>query len=104
MTTPSTDRSAIAQIIKAVKAAGWVLDHVDDGEDGIPAYDTAQIALNAITAVDTAYLYVHEKAGGPGGTKGWIYFVLGNEPFEVAADYTLNLESAIGPLMEGWDE
>jgi len=109
MTAPSTDRAAIAAIIKAVKAAGWTLDYVDNGEDNVPTYDTAQIALNAVFEVDEALLHVTRgsaddaERGGEPPERGYVYLVLGNEPFEVAADYTVNLEQAIGPLMEGWN-
>ena len=99
MTAPSSDRAAVRQIIRAIRASGWVLVSVYDGEDRIPVANETE-ALDAIFAVDEATLTVAE--GTPTGPSGWVYFVLGNDPEEVAADYTINLEHAIGPLTEGW--
>lgn len=99
MTAPSTDRAAVIAIIRAVKAAGWVLDYVYDSEDNVAVENREDMALDAIFAVDEAFLHVNRT----GGLTGWVYFVLGNEPFEVAADYTINLEPALGPLYERWD-
>lgn len=103
MTAPSTDRAAVTAIIRAVKAAGWILDYVDDGEDNIAVASETE-ALDAIFAVDEAWLHVEVRPPYDGPPRvGYVYFVLGNEPFEVAADYTINLEPALGPLFERWD-
>lgn len=100
MPAPTSDRAAIRQIIRALKAAGYTLRAVNDGEELIPV-STESGALAAIMAVDEATLIINlpDDAG-----RGWIYFVLGNEPFEVAADYTLNLSPVLDPLTEGWEE
>ena len=104
MTAPSTDRAAVRQIIRALKGAGWVLARVYDGE-GHPAVASETEALNAIFAVDEAYLHVVKGYDDlrQDHARGWVRFVLGNEPFEVAADYTVNLEPALGPLFERWE-
>lgn len=98
MSTPKDDKAAIRAIIRAVRAAGWHLDHVNDGEEEI-AVATEEAALDAITAVDEARLYVRKQ-----GRRGWVLFVMGNEPYEVAADYTVGLTDAIDPLTDSWDD
>lgn len=70
MTAPQTDESAIRQTIRALVAAGYSLLHVDDGEESIRV-STESAALEAITAVDEAHLFVTH---GP-TVSGWVYFV-----------------------------
>lgn len=104
MSAPSTDRAAVAQIIKALQAAGWVLDHVYDGEDKIPTRKVEE-TIHAIFAVDDAYLHVKRAdSAHMKNETGWVRFVLGNEPFEVASDYTMNLEDALKATFDAWDE
>jgi hypothetical protein len=103
MSTPSSDRSAIRQIIRALTDADWTLDRIDNGEEVIdltdPNIDEPETeAVEQITAVDSAHLFV----AGLGGAEGYVWFVLGNEPFEVAADCTVNLEPALNPLTDSW--
>ena len=98
MSTPESDGAAIRQIIRALKVAGWWAEaHVEDGGDTFPV-KTEQEAINGITAVDMAWLHVQHNDG----RTAYVFFVMGNEPFEVANDYTVNLEDAIGPLMQSW--
>jgi len=99
MSTPSSDTAAIRQIIRALRAKGYVLIAVWDGEERVPV-TTETEAIEAITAVDDATLTVAE--GTPTGPKGWVLFVMGNDPEEVAADYTINLSHVLDPLTESW--
>lgn len=100
MSTPKTDEAAIRAIIRALRAADYTLDVVHDGEEEI-SVSTEPEALDAIMAVDCARLYVKRAADG-GQTVGWVFFVLGNDPEEVACDYTVNLGEVIDPLTESW--
>ena len=97
MSTPTTDRGAIEQIIRALRAAGWELDSVDDGDGELQKVATEPAAIEAIMAVDCAHLYVRRA-----GIVGWVFFVLGNDPEEVANDYTVTLSDAIDPLTDTW--
>ena len=96
MSAPKTDEAAIRAIIRALRAAGWELDSVNDGEELIETR-TESDAIEAITAVDQANLYVVKT-----GRTGRVFFVLGNDPKEVACDYTTNLSDAIEPLTDTW--
>lgn len=98
MTAPESDSAAIRQIIRALLAAGYTLDGVHDGEEVVPVTNEKE-AVEAITAVDVARLYLNDPKGGP---LSHILFVLGNEPEEVAADYTVDLEPVLGPLTRSW--
>lgn len=101
MSAPSSDKAAIRQTIRALRSKGYVLDRVFDGEDDIPVADETE-AIAAITAVDDAYLWVAE--GTPTGPKGWVRFVMGNEPEEVICDHTIGLSPVLDPLTDGWNE
>jgi hypothetical protein len=107
MSAPTTDRAAISQIIDALTGAGWVLDTVYDGEDNDPVLNKSE-ALALIMDLDEAVLHVKKRLGREveqgALIHGWVRFVLGNEPFEVAADYTVNLEDALGPLFDRWED
>ena len=98
MSTPSTDRAAATQIIDAVVAAGWNLLHVNDGEEVIKV-KTRNEALEAVFAVDMAHVFFQNARTF---NVGWIWFVLGNDPEEVAADYTVNRSDAIDPITDKW--
>lgn len=97
MSTPKTDSAAIRQIIRAVRKADWTLVRVNDGEDILSVSNEKQ-ALDAITAVDAAWLILKS----PNGARGQILFVLGNDPEEVAADWSVNLSPVLDPLTESW--
>ena len=95
MAAPSSDTAGIRQAIRALKADGWALAFVLDGEDDIPVTAETE-AIEAITAVDDAYLHVRK-----GEARGWVRFVMGNDPDEVICDYTTNLK-VIDTLTDGW--
>lgn len=99
MTAPTSDAAGIRQVIRALVAAGWTLSYVNDGEERVQVRGVFE-ALAAITDVDFAHLFVDSADG----THGFVCFVLGNDPEEVAADWTANLEPVLGPLTQGWWE
>lgn len=86
--TAKNDIMGIRRVIRTLKRAGWNLDSVYDGEENIPVR-TEAAAIEAITAVDEAWLYVNRSS-----ERGWCFFVLGNggeDPVEVLNDFTVNL-------------
>lgn len=105
MNTPKTDRQAILLTLTALQEAGYRLTRVFDGEEWVDAHDSARAALDAITAVDEAWLRVWRPGTGSNPARqGWVYFVLGNAPWEVICDHTTNLSHALDPLMDTWEE
>jgi len=94
---PSNDREAITLIINGIVAGGLTLRDVEDGEEVIPVSTTAE-AVEAITAVDIATLNVLH----PNGSRTFVWFVQGNEPEEVAADYGVSLSPFIDPITDSW--
>lgn len=102
MGAPTSDRGGIQQSIRALRDGGWDLDYVNDGEEEI-LVDTEPAAIDAVMAVDQAWLHVKRReANGVVHAEGYVFFVLGNDPDEVICDYTVNLEDVVGPLVDGW--
>lgn len=97
MGAPSSDSAGIRQTIRALRAAGYTLANVQDGEENIPVSNEAE-AMDAIMAVDDAFLVVNITPE----RQGWVRFVLGNAPEEVICDHTVNLSSVIEPLTDSW--
>jgi hypothetical protein len=93
MSAPSSDRAAIRQVIRALRGANHTLTRVWDGEEFVPVSNERD-AVEAIMATDESTLYVGNE---------WVMFILGNEPFEVAADYSMGLENVIEPLFDRWE-
>ncbi len=94
MSAPTTDRGGIQQTIRTLRADGWTLSHVYDGER-VPVSNETE-AIDAVTAVDDSWLHVRK-----GTEKGAVRFVLGNDPEEVVCDYTVNL-TCLDTLTESW--
>lgn len=99
MSKPATDREAVEQIIDGLLAVGVRLESVYDQEAEVSTI-TKEAALEAIFAVDMATLYVRVPETG---LVSFVFFVLGNDPEEVAADYGVRLSEYIEPITEGWD-
>lgn len=98
MSAPTSDEDGIRQAVRALQEGGWVLLHVYDGEDDVPVTNEAEV-VEAVTAVEDAYLWVAE--GTPTGHRGWVRFVLGNDPDEVICDHTINL-APLDRLTDHW--
>lgn len=96
---PKSDEDAARQIIDALLAAGYVLDHVDDGGDEVKVRTTDD-AWEAIDAVEDATLYV--KTGRDAVALLHVRFVLGNSPDEVVCDHAVRLSPVIDPVCHKW--
>ena len=97
MATPSTDSAAIRQILGGLLNEGYTLSHVWDGDEEIVVKNVNE-AVEAVMSGDMAHVYVKT----PAGEYGWVWFVLGDSPEEVAADYTTNLDPALGEITSPW--
>ena len=98
---PSNDQEAIFLILKGLTDKGYVLTEVADdtwNPDERVTAETVDEAVEAVTAVDEAVVYL----GTPAGEGGWIFFVLGNDPEEVACNYTTNLDPDLSNITDPW--
>ena len=95
---PTTDSAGIRRVIRALVADGWTLDRVEYGEWEPEYVSTEAEALTILDDLDDGFLLVTK-----GDESGWVRFVMGNEPYEVAADWTVNLK-AVYAEVDSWDE
>lgn len=101
MKGPGSDSQAIRLILDGLVSAGCSVVEVADDTwnmgDRTQA-KTASEAADLVCGVDEAYVFLQVPDGG----YAWVFFVLGNEPREVASDYTVNLSPFIDPITEPW--
>jgi hypothetical protein len=89
------ERRIIRRYLKALVDTGYEIA-VDYEQEDLTWHRDVQLGLEEVTAVDIATVYCREP--GAKTTKGWLYFVQGNEPGEVLNDYTTNLEEVLAPV------
>ena len=97
MSAPSTESAAIRRLIRVCLADGWGLTIVHYDVDDEVFVTSEREAVDAILAVDEAYLILTREQ-----ERGWIRFVMGNAPDEVACDYTLNLTAVDRETSSWW--
>lgn len=87
------ERLIAKRTIEALLASGATLS-VDYGDEyGLERSRDVEAILEAMFAVDEAYLVVC----APG--RGWVRFIYGNDGPDVINDYTTNLEEVLKPVM-----
>jgi hypothetical protein len=95
-------RPEIRSLLTTLKKHGFVPHIVNNGEE-IVRRDNVSLSefVEEIVAVDEAHLYVKNKDN----KKFFIYIVLGNEPGEIAADYSAHdpLDNAISEHYNRWE-
>lgn len=91
------------QIIRAALESLVAAGHrvaVWNGEDWSagPSRDV-EMLLGSLRATDVDVLHLmHDQEREPSGS--WVLLVYGNEPFEVMADWTLDLDELLKPAVE----
>lgn len=87
------EREIATKVVDVLLAAGFQIQ-VDNGDDEPPAYSTNREGILAdMFLTDEEHLYV---GNFDADVYGWVYFVYGNDGWDVMSDYTTNLESFIG--------
>ena len=98
---PSNDFEAVTIILNRMLAAGFTPVEVADDSwntnERTPV-STPTEALEMVMAVDDAYVFFSTPDGG----RGYIWFVLGNDPEEVVCDYTINLDPTLASIIDPW--
>lgn len=98
---PQSDREAISLIIDGLIERGVIPRGAVDGEGDFEEFTTTEAAVDWITSCDDGRLDVTIPDTM---TDTWVYFVLGNDPEEVAADYGVSLGEYIDPIIDPWWE
>lgn len=94
---PSNDREAITLILEGLSEKNIKPVRVWDGDE-MTVVSTVEEAVEAVTAVDEASVHVAMASG----EESFIWFVLGNDPEEVACDYGVSLAEFIEPITDPW--
>lgn len=100
---PSNDREAISLIIDGLIERGVKPAYCRDGENEDIPYTDKESALDWLTSCDESVLFVELPPGAERETS-FVYFVLGNEPEEVASDYGVALSPYLDPIVDPWWE
>lgn len=74
----------IRDLLKTVTDAGFVLKYVDNG-DGKEIAEDIDTATKLINATDESHVFIQ----WPDGKVRYLWVVLGNEPYEMVADYSM---------------
>lgn len=94
------ERDIVLKTLVTLLAAGYSLewDYINDENDGDekPLNDFTLLKAQAM-ACDDEHLYVYSPKGH---RVGWVYFVYGNDGWDVINDHTLSLEEVLAPVNE----
>lgn len=107
---PSNDKEAITLILQGMTSMGYTVTSVQqdirDKYDQILVSEPEQAAALVCECDEgLVYLNLPNSDTADDGSEGWdgyIYFVLGNEPEEVACDYTTNLDPDLDNIISPW--
>jgi hypothetical protein len=95
---PSNDREAITLILEGLVNAGHTITAVIDdtwNKDEKTYTSDVTEAVSLCTGVDEAFVLLDNESQ-------WIYFVLGNDPEEVASNYTVGLDPDLSNIVDPW--
>ena len=92
------EKEIYTKVIDVLLAAGFALSVYNSGGENneyeIERSQDREAILAAMYLTDEDRLYVHEA--GQEKPHAWVYFVYGNDGWDVINDYTVNLEKHIG--------
>ncbi len=82
--------------IKIMLDAGFALTVDDGGDYPIKMSREADETFSAMMSVDDEHLLILDATSGR--TLGWVYFVYGNDGFDVISDHTSCLTKRLSPI------
>ena len=87
------ERMIARRVLLDMKAAGYLMN-IDNGADGdyslLKPTNDVKALLGAMFQTDEERLYVFKE--GQNRPFGWVFFVYGNDGWDVVCDYTLSLD------------
>jgi hypothetical protein len=98
----AVERSIVKEVIKAALAAGYLLTVNDGEEDTLIASDKSSAIVSAMFTTDEDRLWFVDKTTR--NKIGWVYFIYGNDGYDVINDYTTNLEEVLASANHLADE
>lgn len=97
---PKSDREAVTLIVEGLSQQGLMPEKVYNGDEYVEV-STVEEAIEEIMAVDGATLWV-DLGKGHAPRYSFLFFVLGNEPYEVLADYGVTMSQFVDPICDPW--
>jgi len=85
------DRLIVRHVVESLAKAGYSFSIPEDSGNELELTGNVPKTLQALAGVDDERLYVSIGAK----PCGWVYFVFGNDGFNVVSDYTTNLETVL---------
>lgn len=79
--------------VEALLEQGFKIEIDNGGDEPERSIQTVDAILGTMFATDEDRLLVSKD-----GIRGWIYFVYGNDGYDVISDYTTNLEFLLAPI------
>lgn len=101
------ERRIATAAAKGLIAAGYKIAVYDGEEIAQPKTDDVRAIIGAMFSTDEDRFFVYRRAtGAEAGWEriGWVWFVYGNDGWDVIADNTSNLEDALQSASELADE
>ncbi len=96
------DRLTAWNLMRHLEAAGWIAHSVNDGEETtrLTSGERAREAMELMFSVDEAWVHFSN-----GKAKHYVYFVMGNDGWDIASDYSYAEGDADGfnAVMEAFD-
>lgn len=89
------ERKIAKALVKEAFAAGYIVSVDNGGDEESGKMSNLKSVLSAMFQTDEERLYMWNPTNGQ--RIGWVYFVYGNDGWDVISDYTVNLE----PIMSG---
>jgi hypothetical protein len=91
-TRKEMERAIVQQVVASALAAGYALSVNNGGDEPEISPTTDQkLVMDTLFATDDEHLLFIKD----GREVGWVYFVYGNDGWDVINDYTTNLESVL---------
>ena len=98
MSAPSTDKAGVQQVYRTLIKNGYTVEVQDgDGNRFKDLKTEAEVIANVMSCDDGYFIAYHT-----GQRIGFIWFVFGNEPYEVIADHSVSLSHVLDPLTDSW--
>jgi hypothetical protein len=95
------EKTIVRKTIAALQNAGYLLNVNNGGEENELAYPTDGYfaVVDAMMQADDDRLYVYTKESALRNQAiGWIWFVYGNDGWDVVCDHTTNLDHIMDPI------
>lgn len=91
------EREISAAVVDALLRANYFIS-VDNGYDikSTPTQNREYI-ITSMYKTDEEHLHVYKSGLLSTADRGWVFLVYGNDGWDVISDYSVNLESIIGP-------